>query len=444
VVSNLSLTSLAAGRNQAGERLGLAQINGQPGGQSAGQSATAPLLVPGQPIPSLLWPTSADEVWRYSRVDRLRLQDLILVQPGSSALPIPPSIGVPCATVHVVDGIVANITITAEAQAGGLTIRHAQGVGDRALLEELPAVAVDAGDTFVDLATFAAQDVVVIEVARGKTIEGVVHVINEVASSGAFIPARVVVRVGEMAALAVVERVVGEGAGSVFAPLTELQVGQAATLRFVTVQELGDFCTQLAHQQCTTGRDATLRTMAVALGGSYARIRTDAVITDQGGFNELLAVYFGAGQQMHDFRTMQHHVAPRTSSELLFKGAVEDESQSVYTGLIKIGVDAKQTVANQANRNLLLSPTATAESVPNLEIENNDVKCSHASAVGPLDEDERYYLESRGVPPEEAERLIVIGFFADVLDRSPVPGVAEALTQVFADKFAARSHSMAV
>jgi Fe-S cluster assembly protein SufD len=430
VVANHSLIPVAAGRIQAGERLGLSE------------TAVAQLLLPGQPVPALTWPTTADEVWRYSRVDQLAVEGMTLVQPHASSAALPIPIGVPCATVHLVDGVVSQITLDPAAEHAGLNIRHALGAGQHALTEVVPSVAVDGGDTFVDLSTAAAQDLVVIEVARGKTIEGVVHIINEVASSGSFIPARVIVRVGETAALSVVERVLGEGTGSVFAPLTELYVGQAATLRFVTVQELGASCTQLAHQQCTTGRDATLRTMAVALGGSYARIRTDAVITDQGGFNELLAVYFGAGTQMHDFRTMQHHVAPRTSSELLFKGAVEDESQSVYTGLIKIGVDAKQTVANQANRNLLLSPTATAESVPNLEIENNDVKCSHASAVGPLDDDQRYYLESRGVPPEEAERLIVIGFFADVLDRSPIPGVADALTQVFADKFAARSHSM--
>jgi Fe-S cluster assembly protein SufD len=433
VFANHSLNPLAAGRLQAVERLGLSQL----GFDEAH-------LVPGHLVPALTWPTPADEVWRYSRVDRLALTGLSFASRVDSRANLPAPIGVPCATVHIVDGLVVSISVTPEAESGGLSIRHALGSDSHELIDEVPAIAVDGGDAFVDLSVAAAQDTVLIEVARGKTINGVVHIINEVASGGTFIPARVIVRVGETAAVSIVERVIGEGSGSVFAPLTQLHVGQAATLRFVTVQELGDGCTQLAHQHCVTERDATLRTMAVALGGSYARIRTDAVITSQGGFNELLAVYFGAGTQMHDFRTMQHHVAPRTTSELLFKGAVEDASQSVYTGLIKIAVDAPQTVANQANRNLLLSPTATAESVPNLEIENNDVKCSHASAVGPLDDDQRYYLESRGVPPEEAERLIVIGFFADVLDRSPIPGVADALSQVFADKFAARSHSMVV
>jgi Fe-S cluster assembly protein SufD len=130
---------------------------------------------------------------------------------------------------------------------------------------------------------------------------------------------------------------------------------------------------------------------------------------------------------MHDFRTLQEHVGPKTTSDLLFKGAVQDHSRSVYTGLIKIGKHAKGSVAFQTNRNIKLSDGAWAESVPNLDIENNDVKCSHASAVGPIDEDQRFYLESRGVHPSVAERLIVLGFFDEVIDQLPVPAVAAEL-----------------
>ncbi len=111
----------------------------------------------------------------------------------------------------------------------------------------------------------------------------------------------------------------------------------------------------------------------------------------------------------------------------------------MYSGLIRIAKEARHTVAHQTNRNLLLSPEARAESVPNLEIENNDVKCSHASTVGPVDEDHRYYLESRGVPPGAAERLIVQGFFADLLAKVPVEGLAPALIAATTAKFHAQS-----
>jgi Fe-S cluster assembly protein SufD len=391
-------------------------------------------------VPSLVWPTSANELWRYSRIDTLRVEGLKVADGNASSTLHPEPIGEVAASVHLVDGVVRSVELSDAARAAGLQIQHSKATHSPFSLDSAaPSFVVDGGDVFVEFATSVATDAVVIDVPRGKAIPGVVQIINEVASAERFVASHLCIRLGETAELSVIERVVGSGAGSVFVPVTHLMVGNAATLRFVSIQELGDECVQIAHQQTTTGRDATLRSMSVALGGSYARVRTDAVITDQGGFNELLAVYFGAQSQMHDFRTLQHHIAPRTTSELLFKGAVEDASQSVYSGLIRIGVDAKQTVANQTNRNLLLSPNASAESVPNLEIENNDVKCSHASAVGPVDNDQMYYLESRGVTPEDAEQLIVVGFFADVLERSPIPGVAEALSGVFADKFAQRS-----
>src|SRR3954462_14147106 len=126
---------------------------------------------------------------------------------------------------------------------------------------------------------------------------------------------------------------------------------------------------------------------------------------------------------MLDFRTFQDHAAPDTTSNLLFKGAVGDSSRSVYTGLIHVRKNARGTNAFQTNRNIKLSDGAWAESVPNLEIENNDVHCSHASTVGPVDEDQRFYLESRGVPTEVAERLIVAGFFAEVLEQLAVQSV---------------------
>ncbi len=137
---------------------------------------------------------------------------------------------------------------------------------------------------------------------------------------------------------------------------------------------------------------------------------------------------------MLDFRTLQDHDAPSTRSDLLFKGAVEDHAHSVYSGLIRLRPTARKAKASQTNRNLVLTEGAGAESIPNLEIEANDVRCSHASAVGPIDEDQLYYLESRGVPPAEAERLIVLGFFDDVLDRLPIPTLARALRRTVVEK----------
>ena len=149
--------------------------------------------------------------------------------------------------------------------------------------------------------------------------------------------------------------------------------------------------------------------------------------TLEGGESDLTAVYFGDGNQMLDFRTLQDHVAPHTRSDLLFKGAVEDHAQSVYSGLIRIRPGAQHSRAYQTNRNLVLTEGAEAMSVPNLEIEADDVQCSHASTVGPIDDDQLYYLATRGVPPDEAERLIVLGFFDDVFERLPLPSLVAPL-----------------
>jgi Fe-S cluster assembly protein SufD len=145
-------------------------------------------------------------------------------------------------------------------------------------------------------------------------------------------------------------------------------------------------------------------------------------------------VYFGDGSQMLDFRTLQDHAAPHTRSDLLFKGAVEDQARSVYSGLVHLRPPAQKSQAYQTNRNLVLTEGAGAESIPNLEIEANDVRCSHASTVGPIDDDQRYYLESRGVQPDDAERLIVLGFFDDVFDRLPVRSLVAPLRRSVVEK----------
>ena len=151
------------------------------------------------------------------------------------------------------------------------------------------------------------------------------------------------------------------------------------------------------------------------MGGHYNRSRNDAEMLGVGAENELRTTFLGSGGQVHDFRTHQFHKSARSRSTLLSKGAVADESRSVYTGLIEIEKGAKRTDARQTNHNLLLSAHAHADSVPNLDIRENDVMCAHASSVGPLNELQRWYLESRGVTRSDAERLMIQGFFYEML-----------------------------
>jgi Fe-S cluster assembly protein SufD len=224
--------------------------------------------------------------------------------------------------------------------------------------------------------------------------------------------------------------------------MVSIDVADAARLRYLNVQDLGPRVTQVGYQASRIGRDASLYSSVVALGGDYARVRTDSRIDGKGGSAELNALYFTDGDRMHDFRTLQDHAAPSTNSDLLFKGAVQDRGRSVYSGMIRVRPEARGTRAFQTNRNLVLSEGAGAESVPNLEILTDDVSCSHASAVGPVDEEQLYFLESRGIPPVVAERLIVLGFLGEVLDRLPSPTLVAGLRAAIARRLQSRSDAL--
>jgi Fe-S cluster assembly protein SufD len=282
-------------------------------------------------------------------------------------------------------------------------------------------------DLFAELNAAFADDPQVVEVAPGRTVADPIVLDHHITVDGGAVFPRLVLDVGEDAEVTVVERFTSDDVTALVVPMVTVQAHQSARVRYVAVNRLGPRVWLIAHQVARGGRDSSTLLATIALGGDYARVRTDARLVGQGAEGDQIAVYFGEAHQMHDFRTLQDHAAPKTRSNLLFKGAVQGHAQSVYTGLIKVRKDARGTDAFQTNRNLKLSEHAWAESVPNLEIETNDVRCSHASTVGPIDEEQRFYLESRGVPPGLAERLIVLGFFNEVFDRLPVPSLVPDL-----------------
>jgi Fe-S cluster assembly protein SufD len=363
-------------------------------------------------------PTDAEEVWRYSRIGKLDLDAYAPARTGAGFT-----------TTAVLDPALA---------AKGVYLGPVSGLADGAeVLGSVCAVEVDA---FVTLHDALVVDPLVLRVPAGVIVEEPIEIRHVIDADGTAVFPRLVVSVGEDAQVTVLEHLSSGDVSALVVPVTELDVAPAGRLRYLLVQELGPRVWQLAHQEASGARDSFVHASAVALGGDYARLRQDARLVGQGASSELLAVYFGEDNQMHDFRTMQDHVAPRTTSELLFKGAVEDHAHGVYSGLIRIRREGQKSDARQTNRNLVLSEGAHADSVPNLEIEADDVKCSHATAVGPIDDAERFYVESRGIPPEKAERLIVLGFFGEVFERMPVPALTPALRAAVAEKLQRRSH----
>jgi Fe-S cluster assembly protein SufD len=350
-------------------------------------------------------PTPSEEIWRYSRIDEL---DLDRFRPGVAATSI-------------------------EGDAGLVV-----GAAD---LAELPdVIGTAAPDVFAELnAAFVAP--VVVRVPAGTVVPEPIVVTHEAAGEGTAVFPRLIIDVAEDSEVTVVERFTSASGDTVLVvPVVQVRAGLAARVNYLGVNELDAAAWQIGHQQAVGGRDSTITLATVALGGHYARVRTEARVSGAGASTRQIALYFAGGEQMHDFRTIQDHDAPHTTSDLLFKGAVQDAARSVYTGLIKVRKHARGTNAFQTNRNLTLSEGAWAESVPNLEIETNDVKCSHASTVGPIDAEHRFYLESRGIPTQIAERLIVLGFFDEVLTQLPVgPFVTELRRRVSAKLDLART-----
>jgi Fe-S cluster assembly protein SufD len=371
------------------------------------------------------------EEWRYSRIADLRPERFALVDADGAAVghEVPvlaaaavADLGELSGVVVVHNGVVVQVELAAELD--GVVVFGPAGEGDEAALG---AALGEAPDAFVQMNDAFAAGPVVLRVPAGRSVPRPFAVVNVTDADGVATFPRLSVVAGADSELSVIEVSLSTDVEALVVPVTEIAVGRAARVRHSSLQDVGDRVWQIATLVATVDQDATLRSSSAALGGDYARQRTDCRLVGRGAHGDLSSVYFGDGDQMLDLRTFQEHRAPDTSSNLMFKGAVADRSHSVYTGLIRIKPEARGTNAFQTNRNLKLSDEAWAESVPNLEIENNDVHCSHASTVGPVDEDQRFYLESRGVPTAVADRLIVGGFFDEVLDDLPVPALAEPI-----------------
>jgi Fe-S cluster assembly protein SufD len=209
--------------------------------------------------------------------------------------------------------------------------------------------------------------------------------------------------------------------------VAELFVGDGAKLEYVSIQNLSRETWHFASHRATVGRDAELDWVAGGFGSKKGKIRIENDLAGQGGTSRVTGAYFADGSQHLDYDTLQRHIAPNTTSDFAFKGALRDKARAVWRGMIRVEEDAQKTNAYQENRNLLLSPDAHADSIPGLEIEANDVRCTHGATVSQVDRDELFYCMARGLSRGEAERLIVRGFYQEIFDRIELEPVRTAL-----------------
>jgi Fe-S cluster assembly protein SufD len=357
-------------------------------------------------------PTTSDEVWRYAPLKDFDLDRFGVVKAPTArtdsafAAQLCERAGL---VVRVVDGFCVNAGKALE----GVSVDVVESSGSLAGTSFADRYR---HDTFALLNTALAPATTVIRVGAGVNVDEPIVVLNVSNSTASF--SRTQIELGRGASATIVEYFEG-GVDALVVPLSEYLLDDNSSLQLITYQRLDQSAWHVARTTGFLNRDARLRQAVVGIGAHYNRSRNDAEMRGAGSENELRTTFLGSADQVHDFRTHQMHTGARSRSTLLSKGAVADQSRSVYTGLIEIEKGAKRTDARQTNHNLLLAPAAHADSVPNLDIRENDVMCAHASSVGPLDELQRWYLESRGVSREDAERLMIQGFFYEMLADLP-------------------------
>jgi Fe-S cluster assembly protein SufD len=385
-------------------------------------------------------PTTRSEEWRYTDPRQLRWDRVELPavgDPGAAPAIPPAALGhirgrEAAGTVVQVGTRIARIELdSALARKGVLLLDLQEAARTHADLVSAhlgAAVAADAGKFAALNAAFWSPGVF-LYVPRGVRVDRPIRILRWVEDGGAAYFPRTLIVTADASHVAVVEDFASPdlkkpafSCGAV-----EVHAGAGASLQYVAMQRWGRAMHHLSTQRTIAARDANLDTVVVNLGGTVARVELAASLEGPGARSDMLGLYFGRGDQHFDHSTRQDHRVPHASSDLLYKGALDGRSRAVFRGLIKVFPKAQRTDAYQTNRNLILSREAQATSLPNLEIEADDVRCSHAATVGQLDREELFYIMSRGVPRSMAERLVVFGFFGEVLDRLSLPSVVQEL-----------------
>jgi Fe-S cluster assembly protein SufD len=367
-------------------------------------------------------PTGADELWRYVDPDLDPTGYSIVGVPGT-ALPTDPFLNSieASATAVIVDGRTASLS--------GRFL--AAGVETLGLVP--PSI-----DKFAAGHLAFVSDGVIVDVPAGAAVTEPIVVDVQAVTDRAISFPHITIKLAVNAEASIVLFYRGRsGVNSVVVPQVEVDLADGARLRLMTVQELGLETYGIVQVRARLARDASFRLGEAGLGGKLGRLDLGVDLDGQGSSAEVTGLFFGHRNQVLDYRINMTHRGRKSTSEVLLKGAVEDQSQSVFAGLVRIEKPAIGTSAFETNRNLVLSADAKAHSVPILEILCDDVICGHGSSVGPLEEDHLYYLQSRGLGRARAERLLVRGFFGQVLDRLPIKGLQAALAEVLDRRFVA-------
>ncbi|HEX6924205.1 MAG TPA: Fe-S cluster assembly protein SufD [Longimicrobiaceae bacterium] len=395
-------------------------------------------------------PTTREEEWRYTDIGRrLQIESLDLADehaPVRSLDELPEGLrtlieaaGQSSASVVQVDASVVQRELSEELATRGVILTSLeQAVSEYAdLVQRYLGTAVNAEDgKFAALNTANWTGGTFLFVPRNVKVELPVRSFRWISDEGSALFGRTLIVAEENAEVVVMDEVGSADfeRQSFSNAAAEILAGEGAKVTYVSLQRWGSGVIHLTTDRLVAGRDARITTLYTTLGSDLTRADVRCRLQAPGAHVDMLGLYLGEGKQHFDHETLQDHVAPHASSNLLFKGALNDEARSVFRGLIRVHPGAQRTDAYQTNRNLVLSNRARADSLPNLEIGADDVRCSHAATVGQLDEEEIFYLLSRGIPRPEAMRLVIFGFFGEVLEQLEVPEVRAEIVRAIERK----------
>jgi Fe-S cluster assembly protein SufD len=396
-------------------------------------------------------PTTKLEEWRYTDLKKkldlpsLAWPELTECQDDFGACPEGLQVAMKAdraASGHVweIDGIVFHIDLDQDLQDKGVvltSLRRAIDSHPELLQEHLGTEALPPeSGKFEALNGALWTDGILLHVPEGVRLDLPIRVTRWVSQAGVALFSRTLIVAEAGSQVSLVDEILSDDLDrqSLVSDAVEVLARQGAQVQYVSLQRLGRGAFYQSSQRTLAERDSTLDTLNVSMGATTARVDLNARLLGPGANSDMLGLYFGDDSQHFDHNTSQDHMAPNTASDLLYKGALDNQSRSVFRGIIKVHPKAQKTDAYQTNRNLLLSDEARADSLPNLEIEADDVRCSHGATVGQLDAESRFYLMSRGLTREQAERLVVMGFLGEVLSRLPLGGVVEKVTNVIEAK----------
>ena len=308
---------------------------------------------------------------------------------------------------------------------------------DGILKDHLGKVVSDEDGKFSALTSAMAEYGVLLYVPPGVEIEKPFHSILWVPGTQAAHFSRLLLIIGEGSSVTYVHETASptsSDGSSAHVGIVEIHLAKEAQFTFVEFQNLGQHVWNFTHERAHVGRQARLDWIYGGVGSHLTKNFTEVNLVAEGAEGRMSAFYFADGVQHLDHDTQQNHLAPNTTSDLLFKGALLDRSRSVWQGMIYVAPGAQMTDGFQANRNLILDKQARADSIPGLEILADDVRCTHGATVGQLEEESIFYLMSRGLPRREAERMIIEGFFASIMERVPFEGVQDRFQGMIEDK----------